>query len=130
MPDNAIMLDTSVWVSIFRGHAPELIAQCRNMLRRDRVVTCSPVMFELRRGLSRKNRKTVIPLLGAIPRIGMSEADWDAAGDLDASLRLQGITIPPMDILIARICLHHNVPLLTLDQHFQKIPKLELVSVQ
>lgn len=55
---------------------------------------------------------------------------WDAAGDLDASLRKKGVTIPPMDVLIARICLHHKVSLFTLDEHFRAVPGLQVFEPQ
>jgi len=48
-------------------------------------------------------------LFDALIRLSVDETVWDAAGDLDASLRKKGITIPPMDVIIAQVCLHHKV---------------------
>jgi len=62
-------------------------------------------------------------------RLSVDEAVWDAAGDLDASLRRNGTTIPPMDVLIAQVCLHHKVSLFTLDEHFNSIPGLKLYEL-
>lgn len=126
MKAERVMLDTSAWVDVFRGRTPELVTLCRELLTSDRVLTCSPVVFELRRGLGRRNRKTVLKLLDAVPRIAVTEEDWDAAGDLDAGLRRKGITIPPMDVLIAEVCLRHAVPLLAVDGHFDEVPGLRL----
>ena len=123
------MLDTSAWVDVLRGRTPELLAACRDLLARDRVLTCSPVVFELRRGLGRRNRKTVLKLIDAVPRVSVTEEDWDAAGDLDARLRRKGITIPPMDVLIAWLCLSQDVPLLAVDRHFEEVPGLRLFEV-
>jgi len=120
------MLDTSAWVDVFRGRTPELLAACRDLLTRDRVLTCSPVVFELRRGLGRRNRKAVLQLIDAVPRFPVTEEDWDAAGDLDGQLRRKGVTIPPIDVLIAQVCLRHGVPLLAVDRHFEKVPGLKL----
>ena len=66
------------------------------------------------------------PLFDALARLSFEEAIWESAGDLDAALRQKGITIPPMDVLIAQVSLHYKVPLLTLDRHFHSIPGLEL----
>jgi len=52
-----------------------------------------------------------------------------SVGDLDASLPKTGMTIPPMDIIIAQVCLHHKVSLFTLDEHFQSIPGLKFFEL-
>jgi predicted nucleic acid-binding protein len=49
--------------------------------------------------------------------------------DLDASLRKKGITIPPMGVIIAQVCLHHKVSLFTLDKHFRSIPGLKFFEL-
>ena len=59
----------------------------------------------------------------------IDEQDWELTGKLDASLRSNGITIPRMDLLIARICLRNNVPLFTLDQHFEAIEGIRLFII-
>jgi predicted nucleic acid-binding protein len=63
--------------------------------------------------------------MDALIRLSVDETVWDNAGDLDASLRKKGITIPPMDVIIAQICLHHKVSLFTLDEHFRSISELK-----
>jgi predicted nucleic acid-binding protein len=50
-------------------------------------------------------------------------------GDLDALLRKKGITIPPMDVIIAQVCLHHKVSIFTLDEHFHSIPGLKFFEL-
>ncbi len=65
----------------------------------------------------------------AIICLPFDEQDWELAGKLDASLRSKGITIPHMDLLIAWVCLRHNVPLFTLDQHFEAIEGIRLFVI-
>jgi len=65
-------------------------------------------------------------LFDALARLSFQEAIWESAGDLDAALRLKSISIPPMDVLIAQVCLYYKVPLFTLDEHFNSIPGLKL----
>jgi predicted nucleic acid-binding protein len=50
-------------------------------------------------------------------------------GDLDALLRKKGITIPPMDVIIAQVCLHHKVSIFTLDEHFHSISGLKFFEL-
>ncbi len=121
-----VLVDTSVWVSAFRGKSPETVDLTRKLLNEDRVVTCGPVILEIRRGLRSKERDRVLPLFDALIRLSFDESLWDGAGDLDASLRRKGITIPPMDILIAQVCLHHKVSFFTLDEHFKQVPGIKL----
>ena len=121
-----VLLDTSVWIAALRGKTSNIVAITQELLKDDRVLTCGPVIFEIRRGLRPSERKKILPLFDAITRLSFDETAWDAAGDLDASLRKKGITIPPMDVLIAQICLHHKIFLFTLDEHFRSVPGLKL----
>ncbi len=128
MTDNldSILLDTSVWIDAFQGKTPDIVAVVQGLLNDDRILTCGPVIFEIKRGLRPPERKKILPLFSALIRLSVDETVWDAAGDLDASLRKKGITIPPMDVIIAQVCLHHKVFLFTLDEHFRLVSGLKL----
>lgn len=128
MPGNSdsVLLDTSIWIDALRGKTPQIVNKTKGLLTDDRVLTCGPVLFEIKRGLRPEERKKILPLFDALIRLSLDEAVWDLAGDLDASLRRKGITIPPMDIIIAQICLYHKITLFTLDEHFHSVPGLKL----
>ena len=121
----SVMLDTSVWIDAFRGNTPNIVAVTQALLNDDRIVICGPVIFEIKRGLRPADRKKILPLMDALIRLSVDETVWDNAGDLDATLRKKGITIPPMDVIIAQICLHHKVSLFTMDKHFHSISELK-----
>ena len=122
----SVQLDTSVWIDAFRGKTPQIVAVTQALLKDDRIVVCGPVIFEIKQGLRPPDRKKILPLLDALIRLAVDETLYDAAGDLDASLRKKGITIPPMNVIIAQVCLHHKVSLFTMDEHFSSIPGLKL----
>ena len=122
----SVLLDTSVWIDALRGKTPGIVAVTQGLLNDDRVLTCGPVIFEIKRGLRPPEKKKVLPLFDALIRLSFDEIVWDAAGDLDASLRKKGITIPPMDVIIAQVCLYHKVFLFTLDEHFHSVPGLKM----
>ena len=122
----SIMLDTSVWIDALRGKTPHIVAVTQALLNDDRILTCGPVIFEIKRGLRPPDRKKILPLLVALIRLSVEETVWDDAGDLDAELRKKAITIPPMDVIIAQVCLHHKVSLFALDEHFRSIPELKV----
>ena len=121
-----VLLDTSVWIEALRGKTSDIVAVAQRLLRDDRVLICGPVIFEIKRGLHAPERKKVLPLLDALIRLAVDEAVWDAAGDLDARLRGSGITIPPMDVLIAQVCLKYKVSLFSMDEHFNSVPGFKL----
>jgi len=122
----SILLDTSVWVDALQGRTTKIVNKTQALLNEDRVLTCGPVLFEIKRGIRGAERKKVLPLFEALVRLSFDDTLWDLAGDLDASLRKKGITVPPMDILIAQISLYHKVSLFTLDEHFHSVPGLKL----
>jgi len=122
----SVLLDTSVWVDALQGRTTKIVNKTQALLNEDRVLTCGPVLFEIKRGIRSAERKKVLPLFEALVRLPFDDTLWDLAGDLDASLRKKGITVPPMDILIAQISLYHKVSLFTLDEHFHSVPGLKL----
>jgi predicted nucleic acid-binding protein len=119
-----VLLDTSVWIDAFRGKTLHILEVTRTLLSEDNVLICGPVVFEINRGLRQKERTRVLPLFDALVHLSFDERIWKLAGDLDAKLRKKGVTIPPMDILIAQVSIHYSVPLFTLDEHFNSIPGL------
>ncbi len=121
----SVLLDTSVWIDALRGKIPHVVEVTEKLLKDDRILICGPILFEIKRGLRPPDRKKILPLFDALIRLSVDETVWDAAGDLDASLRKKGITIPPMDVIIAQVCLHHKVSIFTLDEHFHSIPGLK-----
>jgi len=122
----SVLLDTSVWIDALRGKTPHIVEATEELLKDDRILICGPVLFEIRRGLRPPDRKRILPLFDALIQLSVDETVWDAAGDLDALLSKKGITIPPMDVIIAQVCLHHKVAIFTLDEHFHSIPGLIL----
>lgn len=100
-----VLADTSAWIDALNGKTTAIVSKMQLLLNEDRIVTCGPVLFEIKRGLRPVERKKILPLFDALVRLSFEENMWEAAGDLDASLRSKGITIPPMDVLIAALCL-------------------------
>lgn len=126
MPSD-VLLDTSAWIAFFRGQPPDVADRVQALLREDRAITCSPVLFEIRRGLRSQELHRIQALLSALRHIAFTEVDWQAAAELDRTLRSGGLTLPLMDTFIAAVCLRHHFPLLTLDDHFRSVPGLTLV---
>jgi hypothetical protein len=58
----------------------------------------------------------------------MTERTWGLAGELSASLRAKGRTVPVSDCIVAALALEHDCAVLTADSHFRQIPRLKLHS--
>ncbi len=117
-----VLVDTSAWIDFFRGHEPvaSLVDQALN---RGAAAICGMVELELRQGL-RPGEERVLLALQATERIATQEADFARAGDLLATLRQRGISVPGSDGLIAHLAVRHNLPMLEHDRHFEQIPGL------
>lgn len=127
---NLVLVDTSAWIDAFRGSTEWVAEALHKLLDEDRALTCGPVLFEIRRGIKPAERRRVMPLMDALHHLPFEELDWSEAGELDATLRKLGHTLPSVDVLIAHICLKHKVRLLTLDSHFRLVPGLEVEEAE
>lgn len=118
-----VLIDTSAWVAFFRGSTPGR-AEVRKLVSDNQALRCGPVELELRRGLRRHEAASVFGVWGAVPELAVEAIDFRSAGDLLRDLRDAGVTLPSLDGLIASVALRHEVPLLTLDRHFEHVPGL------
>ena len=127
-----ILVDTSAWIEFFRGRDP-IASLVEGALADNEVALCGPVEAELRRGLlNQRERKKVLPLLGACHLLTQPEQLWTEAGDLGFAMRRRGVTCKTVDLLIATYALSHAVPLLATDSDFVQMQKagvaLQLVA--
>ncbi len=120
-----VLIDTSAWVAALRGTDRKIMRAVDSLLDLERVVFCGVVEMELLHGIRPSEQKRLIPLFEALAYAEVDRNDWKAAGAMMNKLRSKGITIPSSDALIAALCLRHRFSLLTLDHHFDKIPKLK-----
>lgn len=123
-----VLIDTSAWIAALRGDDPVVQKSVDRLLASNLALFCGVVEMELLHGLRPKERNKLLPLFQALPFLDINREDWQAAGNLLNDLRSKGKTIPATDALIAVLCLHHNVSLLTLDKHFDQIPNLKKFS--
>jgi len=124
-----VLVDTSAWIEALRGKEIRLKETVDRLLDEERVVFCGIIELELRQGFRPEESDRCLPLLDVLPYIEVERQDWRAGGELLAGLRSRGKTIPATDALIAALCLRHDLMLLTLDKHFQNIPKLNLLPI-
>ena len=123
-----VLIDTSAWIAALRGTDSLIQEAVDRLLENDRALFCGVVEMELLSGIRLKEKGRLLPLFEALPFMEVDREDWRAAGTLLNELRSKGKTIPATDALIATLCLRHNLLLLTVDRHFDVVPKLKRIK--
>ncbi len=117
------MVDTSVWSLALRRDPPLVLAQVtvlRQALESEAmVVTTGLVLQELLQGFAGpRARKDIIEHFGTLPMITPSREDHIAAAELRNTCRRAGVQMGTIDALLAQLCIHHGLTLLTTDKDF------------
>lgn len=113
------VIDTSVWIDFLRDRTPESIRQIADkVINAEDALLCEPIRFELLRGASNRERKSLLQLLETLPVLPTPTHLWDQGCSLATQSVDQGLRVSSLDILIAALCLHHEVGITTFDAHF------------
>ena len=123
----SIIVDTSQWVQYFRLPDSDEATEVRRLIEADEVYMVGIVYAELVRG-ARNDRQlqTTRRILDALPYLEVTLQTWQGTGGLLALLQRQGQRIPIADALIAALALQHEISVYTRDEHFQRVPELDL----
>ena len=87
---------------------------------------CGPVEMEIFSGIRSKEKKRILAIFEIMPFISTEREDFRLAGNLINELRQQGISVPPMDCLIAAMAIRRNLTLMTNDKHFDHFKSLKI----
>lgn len=125
-----ILVDSSVWVEGLRKDGNKGTKQVLGrMLESNMVTTCGPVRLEIL-GAARKNERKVLDLyFDNIPIIETDDTIWEEAIILSRAVLDKGFKIPWNDLLIAAISKKADIPVYTLDKHFQQIKKVNKIKL-
>ena len=128
-------LDTNVVIGIINGRAPHLEARLRAAIDVTPVAIPAIVLFELRYGYARSNRRVQMEdllnefLAPGITVLPFDEIDAAEAGDIRANLEAQGLPIGPYDVLIAAQARRHAATLVTLNmREFSRVAGLDVTD--
>ena len=64
--------------------------------------------------------------LTALEFLEVTLETWIKVGEIALELRRLGSPVPLTDLTIAAVAMQHSQPVYALDQHFQRVPELEL----
>jgi hypothetical protein len=122
----SLFVDTSVWSLALRRDRPparpELQALRRALEGGEIVATTGLILQELLQGFAGpRARRDIIERFAALPLLMPERQDHIDAADLRNRCRRAGVQIGTIDALIARLCVRHELTLLTADDDFSRI---------
>jgi predicted nucleic acid-binding protein len=121
----AAVIDSPIWVDCLRaGSSEALRRQTKAILASHDCFLCEPVAFELLRAVPKRDRARTETLIATVPVLPTPSELWSAARVLGQKCLDRGFLPPAIDLLIAQVCLHHSVPLITFDAHFRQIAEV------
>jgi len=129
----AVLVDTSVWIDLFRGRESEATMRLRKMLAEDvELVIGDLILAELLQGVRHESElrrvEAAFRAYRVEPLVGETLARRSASNY--RLLRTQGITVrKTIDCLIATWCIENNTPLLHNDRDFLPFVQLGLREV-
>jgi hypothetical protein len=122
-----VIADASAWIAYFTDPDSTEKRAIDALIDDREVALVGVVLAELMQGCrDPKESREILETVTALDFLDSTRLTWQRTGELSASLRRSGITIPLTDLLIAAIALEHNCQVFTLDPHFEKIPGLSL----
>ena len=126
----AAVVDSSIWVDCVRtGSSEALRRQTKAIILTPDTVLCEPVRFELLRAVPKRDRSRIEALVATVPILPTPADLWKSAQVLGQKCLDAGSVPPAIDLLIAGICIHHDMPIITFDAHFQQIAQVSSLTV-
>ncbi|TAH53702.1 MAG: type II toxin-antitoxin system VapC family toxin [Chloroflexota bacterium] len=126
-----LCLDTSILINFLKGREPSASAVTRAVSDYPCAVT-SITVYELLFGMARAQKQIgETALLGVMQILPFDDAAARRAAILHDELIRNNQEIGIKDVLIAAICLEHNLPLVTTNMnHFMRVPALRVITPQ
>ena len=121
-----LFVDTSVWSLALRRDAPPghpAVARLGEALSRSEdVFSTGLVLQELLQGFrGPRSPETIIERFAALPFVEPTRADHIEAAELRNTCRRSGVQVGTIDALLARLCIAHDLVMLSTDRDFAAI---------
>jgi hypothetical protein len=122
----SLFVDTSVWSLALRRDAPSDAPQTRALFRAietgESILTTGLVLQELLQGFSGpRARAQILDRFSAVPLLVPDRDDHINAAALRNACRRAGVQIGTIDALVAQLCIHHRLTMLSTDNDFGRI---------
>ena len=130
----SLLVDTSVWSLAFRRDTPLEIPEVFELKRAlesgDAVFVTGLILQELLQGFNKpKAQDQIIDHFKSLPLLVPEREDHIQAAELRNNCRKKGVQVGTIDALLAQLCLHHDLEMLTTDRDFTHIPKVIRLTI-
>ena len=130
----SFFVDTSVWSHALRRNPPASSPAVTTLARAieggETILTTGLVLQELLQGFSGpKAREQILDRFSAVPLLIPDREDHVRAAELRNRCRRAGIQIGTINALLAELCIHHELTMLTSDNDFAHIAKHSALKV-
>ena len=121
-----VLIDTSSWVETLRESGRSEVRQRVVQLTiSGEAVWCDPVRLELWHGArGHQEKKRLDDMDRTLISLPVDQDVWDLSIDLARRARGKGITVPPIDLIIAACARYHEAGIEAADQHFGELMRL------
>ena len=128
MAARPVLIDTSFYIDRLRLRKP-LIAELQTIASNRPLAICGAIRCEVGRGMREPTaRKLLHQLWATMLYVPADNRLWESTEELLWKLDRQGIVVPVIDALIAESARRIGAVILTLDSHFQLIPRIIAVD--
>lgn len=121
-----LLIDTSVWISVFRDRSGHIGKQLKTLIAEREVLLSRFTQLELLQGsLNEKEWTLLSTYLETQDYVELTSHSWQAAARIYYDLRRQGLTVrSPIDCCIAQSALENDLLLIHNDRDFETIAQV------
>lgn len=121
-----LLIDTSVWISVFRDRTGQVRHKLETLIDDRDVFLARFIQLELLQGsLNEKEWTLLSTYLETQDYVELTNDSWQAAARIFYDLRRQGLTVrSPIDCCIAQVALENNLLLIHNDRDFETIAQV------
>jgi predicted nucleic acid-binding protein len=121
-----LLIDTSVWISVFRDRTGQVRQQLERLINDRDIFLARFIQLELLQGsLNEKEWTLLSTYLETQDYVELTNNSWQAAARIFYDLRRQGLTVrSPIDCCIAQASLENDLVLIHNDRDFETIAQV------
>ncbi|MBW4693839.1 MAG: PIN domain nuclease [Lyngbya sp. HA4199-MV5] len=121
-----LLIDTSVWITVFRDRSGQVRQQLETLIANRQVLLTRFTQLELLQGSLNEQEWTLLSTyLETQDYVELTSQSWQAAARIYYDLRRQGLTVrSPIDCCIAQAALENGLLLVHNDRDFETIAQV------
>ena len=125
-----ISLDTNIVIRLFKNDKAVInLLSRKSMIYLPVPVTAELLFAAKNSGRPKENLKTYNEFIDTCRVLNITRKTADKYSAIRLQLKQKGRPIPENDLWIAAVCIENNLPIITVDEHFDNVEGLEVVNV-